>query len=89
MATATLAQWGVMTASVYPKKATGQGEQCCAQITQPGLALACEFSTLRLHIGVRVCVEKVARSFSTSLLLPQSCTTLTCGPLVSLRGGTL
>lgn len=74
MAMATLAQWGAMTASVHPKKATGQGEQCCARITRSGLALACEFLTLWLHIGVRVCVEVVARSFSSSLLLPQSCT---------------
>lgn len=74
MAMATLAQWGAMTASVHPRKASGQGEQCCARITQPGLALACEFSTLWLHIGVGVCVEEVAWSFSSSLLLSQSCT---------------
>lgn len=38
----------------------------CAQITEPGLDLAWEFSPLRLHVAIGACVAEVAQSFPTS-----------------------
>lgn len=61
----------------------------CAQITEPGLDLAWEFSPLKLHVGIGMCVAEVAQSFPISLLLLQNCITLVRGLLVSLCGGGL
>lgn len=65
---------------------SGRAGLYCAQITEPGLDLACEFSPLKLHAGIKVCMAEVAQSFPSSLLLPQNYRTLTCGPLLSLWG---